>query len=120
MDVLSETLAESLSGGDPEMEALLIEELMEGKHVVEALAAGRQKRIAAANARIERAFSECLGEQTMSVDLESYLFWAQREPGCWGDAAFKREFARDNPEVRVRCRSRKTMIGYRKNYGVLK
>lgn len=43
-----------------------------------------------------------LGQLSMVIPLNTYLRWHQQEEGCWNDKAFKREFYRDNPEVRAK------------------
>lgn len=68
------------------------------------------RRIGEANARIERAAVDGLGQCMMSVDANLYHWWAAREPGCWQDKQFRREILRDNPEVRVKYKPRKTTL----------
>lgn len=105
-------LAEAIT--DSDMEALK-QELIEGKHADQAMAQANQMKIAAANDRIERAFVDGLGQCTMQVDLTAYLLWQLREPGCWSDKQFRREFMRDNPSARVKSRSSKTQISFNRS-----
>jgi hypothetical protein len=70
----------------------------------------RQRRIKAASDRIGNAWVDGLGEQIMSIDADVYWHWQRKEPGCWNDKTFRKEFMRDNPEVAIKNRSRKTMI----------
>ena len=67
--------------------------------------------IEAASNRLENIFSDGIGECHMRVDTTAYWYWAMREGReIWNDKKFVREYKRDNPEVRVKARSRKTMV----------
>lgn len=71
----------------------------------------RQAKLAAANARVERAALEGMGRLRMEVDADVYHYWGQRLGyECWNDPQWLREFERDNPEVRVPQRPRRTSI----------
>lgn len=71
----------------------------------------RQRETAEANARIEKAWMEGLGEQHMSIDAEAFFYWVRRlGKDCWSDPGFIKEFKRDNPEVIVKCRKRQNSI----------
>jgi hypothetical protein len=81
----------------------------------------------AAKRRGER-FHHLDGEAQMQVHPKFFHYWGQRLGyDCWNDEQFMREFQRDNPEVRIKSRSRNITIGYRgsskrrfhKSYGVL-
>jgi hypothetical protein len=77
----------------------------------EEMAFARQRRIAEANAAIERSWLEGFGENYMSVDAESFFYWARRlGKECWNDKQFLAEFRRDNPETIVKNRPRKETI----------
>lgn len=68
-----------------------------------ALALARQKRLAAANARLRRRQMEGLGEVVASIDSE--LFWqlVARQGASYKDPDFLRVLLRDNEELRVHC-----------------
>ena len=71
----------------------------------------RQRRIAAANAAIERSWMEGFGEQHLSVDAEAFFYWVRRlGKECWNDKEFIRQFKRDNPEAIVKCRKKTNSI----------
>lgn len=77
----------------------------------EEMTASRQRKIAEANARIERSWLEGFGEHYMSVDAESFFYWARRlGKECWNDKKFLAEFRRDNPETIVKNRPKKETI----------
>lgn len=82
-------------------------ELVRGEHARAALALINQQKIAEANARIERGFIEGLGQLHMSIDPDIYWRFELLQPGCWKDPEFRRSMLRDNPELRVKSRSRK-------------
>jgi len=70
-----------------------------------------QQRVAAATRRLESHWMDGLGECHMRLDPEVFFHWVRKEGReCWNDQNFLREFKRDNPEVIVRSRSRKTMV----------
>lgn len=75
------------------------------------MTASRQRRIAEANARIERSWLDGVGEQHMSLDAEVFFHWVRKlGKDCWNDPGFIKEFKRDNPEVIVKSRRRRTSI----------
>jgi len=75
------------------------------------LAFQKQKRIAEATQRLDACWMDGLGEMHMSLDPEVYFHWVRKEgKDCWNNKQFIREFKRDNPEVIVRAKSRKTML----------
>jgi hypothetical protein len=77
----------------------------------EEMTVSRQRKIAEANARIERSWLEGFGEQHMSIDAEVFFHWVRKlGKDCWNDPGFIREFKRDNPEVIVKSRKRNTSI----------
>lgn len=86
-------------------------ELIRGEQAAAAFALAQQQRIAAANARIDHAFVDGLGELKMQIHAD--IYWrmvALYGPRCWHDPAFRKSVYDKNPEVRVHCRSRKTMV----------
>ena len=75
------------------------------------LAHGRQQRIAAATARLDQSYMDGLGECHMRVDQEVFWNWVHREGReIWNDKSFIKAFKRDNPEVRVLAKPKKTMV----------
>jgi len=78
------------------------------------LAYAKQQRIAAATQELEQIFLDGIGECHMRVDLSAYWHWIFRYGRqIWNDPDFVKAYKRDNPEVRVRARSPKIMVGYR-------
>lgn len=64
-----------------------------------------------ASVQQERRFIDGIGQCTMSIHPTAYHYWGQRLGyGCWRDKQFRKEFARDNPSVRVKSRSAKTKV----------
>jgi hypothetical protein len=85
--------------------------LTDQRRAEEELAFSRQRAIAAATERIEQSWWDGLGECHMSLDPTIFWHWCRKEGReCWGDPSFVREFKRDNPEVRVKSKARKTTI----------
>jgi len=70
------------------------------------------KQIAKDNHNAEYRTMDGVGEMTASIDSRSYHYWAQKEPGCWSDPKFNKEYLRDNPEARVKSKSGKIQVGY--------
>jgi hypothetical protein len=90
------------------------ESLLDERRAEETNACVSQRRIAAATERLDNAFVDGLGECTMRVDLTVFWHWVRRYGHkIWSDPDFVRAFKRDNPEVRVRSRSKKIQVGYR-------
>ncbi len=82
------------------------QQIADREQVRVALALARQKRIAAANARIERRFMEGIGEVVMTLDADLYHRFAL----IYGyetvnSADFVRTLLRDNPELRMKSRA---------------
>jgi len=99
----------STFGADNAMGA--IQELHAGWEYKKLASRLRQNRIAQANARLERAAIEGIGELQLSIDPDIYHYWGQQLGyECWEDEEFRREFARDNEAARVKNVARKTTI----------
>ncbi len=86
-------------------------QIAEREQVLCALALARQKRVAAANARVRRAFVDGIGEVVASIDADIY----HRLAATYGYETvnsddFLRTLLRDNPELRVQSVSRKSGI----------
>jgi len=91
--------------------APLQEELIRGEHAATAFALAAQQRIAVANAQIDHAFVDGLGELKMQIHPDIYFrMVALYGPRCWHDPEFRKSVYKKNPEVRVHCRSRKTTV----------
>lgn len=53
------------------------------------------------------------GQMAFQIHPQFYHYWGQRLGyECWDNEEFVREFLRDNPECRVRSRSRNVSVGY--------
>lgn len=93
--------------------AKLCADIQIGWNAQEWMATARQARIAGATQRLEHAHIDGVGEKFMSVDPYVFHSWGQRLGyQCWNDPGFRREMMRDNPETRVRSKSRKIQVGY--------
>jgi hypothetical protein len=85
--------------------------LTDEQRAEEEVAFASQRRIAAATERLDNSFMDGLGELHMRVDPEVFFHWIRKEgKDCWNDKQFIREFKRDNPDVRVLARPRKTSV----------
>lgn len=88
--------------------------LLDEVRAEETMAYVNQRKIATATQRIDQAFVDGIGECHMRVDLTAFWHWIHRYGrNIWNDPDFVREYKRDNPEVRVKTKSKKIMIGYR-------
>lgn len=89
----------------------VIAELREMEKADVVIAEREQAEIARLAGQEVRALS--FGEQTMQITPEAYDYWGQRLGyDCWADKQFRREFARDNPAVRVRALTGNIVSGY--------
>ena len=85
--------------------------LIDEQRAEEEVAFARQQKIAATSQALDAAYFDGLGELHMRVDAEVFFHWVKKEgKDCWNDRKFIHEFKRDNPDVRVLNRSRKTFI----------
>lgn len=86
-------------------------QIADAEQVRVAMALARQKRIAAANARIQRGFLDGIGEVVASIDADLYhrlgLLYGYETVNS---DDFLRCLMRDNPEIRVRTVSRKVGV----------
>ena len=118
-DPLAESLACSLYELDADAAEGVLTEFQRGWELELVMAKVRQQRIAEATQRIEHAAIEGIGTMTMQIDPFAFHYWGQRLGyDCWQDPEFKREFQRDNPEVRVRNVARKQTIVKSRELGV--
>lgn len=75
------------------------------------LAFAKQRKIAAATARLDECYMDGLGECHMRVNEEIFWNWVHREGReIWNDRSFIKAFKKDNPEVRVLAKPRKVII----------
>jgi len=75
------------------------------------LAFSKQRKIAAATARLDQCYLDGLGECHMRVSQEVFWHWVHRYgKDVWNDKSFLKEFKRDNPDVRVLARPRKVTV----------
>ena len=107
-----ESLAESLTAAFGEG---FVEDfkrtLQDERRAKEELLFSEQRKIAAASERLEQCSVDGMGECYMRLDPGVFWHWIAKEGRqCWNDPTFRREFLRDNPEVRVRTRPRKTSV----------
>lgn len=86
-------------------------ELVKGRDSQDNLAGIKQRQVAGAMNTQPHYHMEGIGECFMRVDSDAYFHWVHRlGHQCWEDKAFRNEFLRDNPEVRVKSQSRSTNI----------
>ena len=79
-----------------------------------AVAEERQRKVAEFHARMgtaEACTVDGVGQLVLRLTPEAYHYWGVRLGyDCWGDATFRREFARDNEAARVRYAPRTASI----------
>ena len=86
-------------------------DLLRGEHLAVALGELRQQRINQANAQIERAHVEGLGELTARIDRKLYVNLGLRFGfEAWSDPAFLDSVLAKNDGMRIRSRSRKLTV----------
>lgn len=71
----------------------------------------RQRRIAR-ELGDNRKSVDGLGAPVAEIDMESYVAWQRKYPGCWKDKQFVREFLRDNEGCRVKARGTRMQVGF--------
>jgi hypothetical protein len=101
-----------LLDSDNELFDLVKKELCVGWHFNAVQAATRQARIAQANAVLEHAHIEGLGQHVASIDAFAFHDWERREPGITRDPDWLKSMLRDNPECRVQSKSPKTQVSF--------
>ena len=97
---------------DGELGFLVKEELCRGWYAQAVNARARQLRIAAANARLEHAHIEGVGQHVASIDAFSFIDWERRHPGITRQKDWWKSLLRDNPECRVESKSSKTRVSF--------
>lgn len=107
--MLGEGIAQSLPGDLAHQVGQILKAKIQSTHNA---AFANAKAIAMENNGKDRRAVEGLGGMSASIDPASYHYWQQREPGCWEDKQFMREYLRDNPEARVKSGGTKASVGY--------
>jgi hypothetical protein len=97
---------------DTELGSLVKEELQRGFYAQAVNARARQLRIAEANARLEHAHIEGVGQHVASIDAFAFIDWERRNPGITRDKDWLKSLLRDNPECRVQTSSSKTQVSF--------
>jgi hypothetical protein len=97
---------------DTELGSLVKEELQRGFYAQAVNARARQLRIAQANARLEHAHIEGVGQHVASIDAFAFIDWERRNPGITRDKDWLKSLLRDNPECRVESTSAKTQVSF--------
>jgi hypothetical protein len=97
---------------DTELGSLVKEELQRGFYAQAVNAKARQLRIAQANARLEHAHIEGVGQHVASIDAFAFIDWERRNPGITRDKDWLKSLLRDNPECRVQTTSAKTQVSF--------
>jgi hypothetical protein len=97
---------------DTELGSLVKEELQRGFYAQAVNAKARQLRIAQANARLEHAHIEGVGQHVASIDAFAFIDWERRNPGITRDKDWLKSLLRDNPECRVQTSSAKTQVSF--------
>lgn len=106
-------LIESLTQVIPEhLHAEVAAELARGWRLEEVKARHAASQIGKFNKQHAARSVEGLGQKVASIPLDAYHYWAHTEGReCWSDKQFVREFLRDNPELAITNREKKTMVG---------
>jgi hypothetical protein len=86
-------------------------ELIAGWKVQEAASYHQAKQFAAFNHANAAKSIEGVGELKARIPLSAVHYWGQRLGyDCWNDETFVSEFIRDNPEVAVNNRIKRTTV----------
>lgn len=87
-------------------------ELLHGWRMEEVGAKAASKQLAIFQHANEARPIEGMGQLRCRIPLAAYHYWGNRIGyECWSDKQFLSEFERDNPEVAVRNRVKRTMVG---------
>jgi hypothetical protein len=100
------------AAGGNELLRAVEDEFRMGWQAQTALVLAQQQRMAEACTRLESAAVDGLGHIDGDIPADSWFYWNHREPGCWKDSKFRKEYFRDNPQFKVRYRSAKPRVGY--------
>lgn len=91
------------NGADMDVIDAVCKEIIAGWQMKIQLARAAQARKKAEMDRLAGYALEGIGQHTLSVDRESFMYWGTREGfECWDDDEFLREYARDNETARVK------------------
>ena len=100
---------------EQELVDLICQDIQAGWHAQDILAYREQARLAKATQRLDAIHMDGVGQLEMSIDPYIYHSWGRKYGyEIWGDKEFKRQFMRDNPEVR-RNTKRENRVGYTGN-----
>ncbi len=105
--------ASFLECGDPELMAMVADDMHKGYCTKAMLGKQASERVFAAAAKIDYSYREGWNEADywLEIDSISYAYWAQREGrDCWADTQFRAQYARDNPECVRRNKTGRTII----------
>lgn len=104
-------LFDELHAGEMAVCNLTEEEVRAGCEVRTHLAIADAQRLAAQNARIERAFLDGVGQLEATIPTTVYFaMMAIHGRECWLDADFLRSYQKHNPGAKPVSRSRKTTV----------
>ena len=97
----------------------MVAEFRRGWALRKAQAHATKKAMAQLN-QLQHKHVDGLGQLTCRIPEESYHYWGMRLGyDCWRDAAFRKEFMRDNPECKVNSKAENLTLrvnGNRKLY----
>lgn len=111
--IADEAFADSIAAwGGRELLDAVLDEFRMGWEREKTEAIMRQQRIGAACSRLESAAIEGMGYIDMDIEAASYFYWHHREPGCWKDKKFRKDYKRDNPGCVVKYRNPKPFSGW--------
>ena len=86
-------------------------ELINGWRLNEVKDTAEKKRLGTFHKNAEAKPIEGIGQLTASIPPSAFHYWGSRLGyECWEDKQFVKEFIRDNPEVAVRNRVKRTMV----------
>lgn len=104
-----ESLAEAIP---PELHEAVKAEFLRGFEMSRINAAAQARQNAIFQQQSENAVRSIdgVGEKIAEIPGDAYYYWQHRLPGCWQDSEFRRDFIRDNPEVAIRNRVKRTVV----------
>lgn len=86
-------------------------ELINGWRLNEVKDTAEKKRLGIFHKNAEAKPIDGIGQLKASIPPSSFHYWGSRLGyECWEDKQFVKEFIRDNPEVAVRNRVKRTMV----------
>jgi hypothetical protein len=105
-------IIQSLSEAIPADQRKQVErELLTGWRMQEAASYHQAKQFAAFNHANAAKSIEGVGELKARIPLSAVHYWGQRLGyDCWNDETFVKEYIRDNPEVAVNNRIKRTTV----------